>query len=271
MFLEMFVPKVIELREKWFPFASIQSFCDPNGESPSSHGMKTTAAEYLRMMEVNVVGAVNGNDAGVRDRAIQAVAGRMHRGLFLINPRCVEFTRKGEQIEPRESRLVVTAFKTGYVWNEKRMSPQNAPNIRIPRKGTRYDHTMNCVEYIVVGARIQPRVVGTGLQSAKERHGRQQQALAARARALILERGASVDDPRFAQWESDLIRIFSRERAKERIEQLTARERIRALRRAQRDDGESFRWDRGQGHRRGGYIRNSTRTSSPYSASRQVG
>ena len=254
MFLEQFVPYVLDLRKEWFEYSRIISYCDPNGVSPSSHGMKTTAAEYLNSMNVHVVAAMNGNDAAVRDRSIQAIAGRMFRGRFAMNPRCREFTRKGDTIETRESRLVVSAFKAGYVWNEKRASPQNAPNIRLPKKGTRYDHTMNCVEYIVVGAGIQPRVVGVALESARQRSERKQRALRDRARRFLIERGAIMDDPKVPQWERGLATIFAKEEAKARDERLNHREYARQLRAAQRDDQETFTWVRHSAQqRRGGY------------------
>jgi hypothetical protein len=81
----------------------------------------------------------------------------MFRDRFRINPRCIEFVRSRRGVERRESRLILEAIRTGYVWSDKKAAPQNAPNIRPPQKGTRYDHTMNCMEYIVVGAHVPAR------------------------------------------------------------------------------------------------------------------
>jgi hypothetical protein len=65
MFLEQFTPFVLEVRDVWFPLATeIHTYCDPNGDSPSSHGMKVTAAEYLRSQGIAAAGAPTGNDPG---------------------------------------------------------------------------------------------------------------------------------------------------------------------------------------------------------------
>jgi hypothetical protein len=253
MFLEMFVPEVLKLQEEWFPGMEIRSFCDPNGESPSSHGMKMTAAEYLRSMGVMVTGAESGNEATVRDRAIQAIAGRMFRGRFAMHPRCMEFSRVGDKIETRESRLVVTAFKSGYVWNEKKASPQNAPNVRLPRKGTRYDHVANCTEYIVIGARLQSRVLGTSLETARERHARKMAKQVEAARRLLLERGVKPADPRLPGMERELAGILVRDALRAKREAVEDREAWRKVRAAQRDDKEPFRWENDRRVGRAGY------------------
>src|SRR5262249_22991776 len=146
-------------------------YCDPNGESPSSHGLQQTAVEYMRSIGVMAVGARGGNDPTVRDHAIQCISGRMFRQQFRIHPRCVECERKGGLIERRESRLVVAALQSGYVWSDKKHGGQSAPNVRIPQKGTRYDHTMNCVEYLVVGTNVPSRPTARVLDRAKAKYG----------------------------------------------------------------------------------------------------
>ena len=178
MFLEQFTPYVLEVRDLWFPLATeIHTYCDPNGDSPSSHGMKVTAAEYLRSQGIAAAGAPTGNDPVVRDRAIQTVAGHMFRDRFRINPRCVEFVRTPRGVERRESRLILEAIRTGYVWSDKKAAPQNAPNVRPPQKGTRYDHTMNCVEYIVVGAHVPARPTQEQIQREVSRYRERQKRL----------------------------------------------------------------------------------------------
>jgi hypothetical protein len=49
--------------------------------------------------------------------------------------------------------VLVQAFTTGCVWSEH-AAPDTNPNIRKPKKGTRYDDVMNAGEYIVIGQRI---------------------------------------------------------------------------------------------------------------------
>lgn len=45
------------------------------------------------------------------------------------------------------------AFEVGYIWDEHAL-PDTNPNIRKPKKGTRYDDPMNALEYVVIGQRL---------------------------------------------------------------------------------------------------------------------
>lgn len=152
MFLEDFVPYVKDYRDAWFPHALVQSWCDPSGET-GNQGIKQTAMTTLQDMDIYAVAAEKANDPAVRDKAIQTLGSLMFRRRFKLNPRCIELSRVNRKIETRESRLVVSALSVGYVWDERK-NVRSSPNIRSPKKGTRYDHTMNCLEYVVTGAKI---------------------------------------------------------------------------------------------------------------------
>jgi hypothetical protein len=100
------------------------------------------------------------NQAPVRAAAIQVIGGFMrriakdHTPAFLMHPRCIEVVKnKYGDLEERESRLMVSAFKVGYRWSELQASDAN-PNVRKPQKGTRYDDLMNSGEYVVIGMHI---------------------------------------------------------------------------------------------------------------------
>ncbi len=161
IFLEDFAPKVIEVRDRWFPVVPnlTHTWCDPNGATGTS-GSEYTAVRILQ--DYSVIAQFNGNanQTPVRGAAIQVIAGFMRRiardgsPAFLMHPRCLELVKtKYGDIEERQGKLMVSAFQVGYVWSELQPSDTN-PNVRKPQKGTRYDDLMNSGEYVVIGQRI---------------------------------------------------------------------------------------------------------------------
>ena len=157
--LEDLVPKVLEIQARWFPNARTLPWCDPTG-AKGNGGMLNTPVRLLQTCGVPARFTATANDAPVRYAAIQAVGGFMRRTAadgspaFQMNPRCIELSwnDQGELVE-RETQLMVTAFMTGYVWGESVASDLH-PNIRKPKKGTRYDDLMNALEYVVIGEGI---------------------------------------------------------------------------------------------------------------------
>lgn len=161
LFLEDFAPKVLDVRQRWFPHTpmGIWTWCDPNGATNTS-GSQHTAVSVLQEYSVPAQYDGTANQAPVRAAAIQVLAGFMRRvakdgtPAFLMHPRCVELIlNKYHDVEERESQLMVSAFRVGYVWSELAASDNN-PNVRKPKKGTRYDDLMNSGEYVVIGNKI---------------------------------------------------------------------------------------------------------------------
>jgi hypothetical protein len=165
LFLELFAPKVLEIRRRLFPHATqIRSWCDPTGVTGNG-GLQWTPIKLLHEHGIPAKPAKepdtsrDGNDAEVRSKAIQIVGGYMTKvgldGLpaFLMAPTCIELEWQGDVIAEKESRILVTAFEAGYIWDTR--APSDAhPNIRKPKKGTRYDDLMNALEYPVIGEAI---------------------------------------------------------------------------------------------------------------------
>lgn len=211
MFLEDFAPAVAEIRDEWFPFAMGLHWCDPSGET-GNQGIKQTALLTLRDHGIPALPAEKANDPVVRDKAIQTISALMWRRRFAVHPRCVEIGRAKGQLVKRETNLVVAALSSGYVWDERKTLATH-PNIRTPKKPTRYDHTMNGLEYIVIGARVP-----------------------AKPKSHELERAAARQRP-----------------ALQRLHEQLHQRRLSELRKAQRDPGESFRWNQNRTHGRGGY------------------
>lgn len=165
LFLELFAPKVIEIRQRLFPKATqVRSWCDPTGASGNG-GLEYTPISLLQQLGVPVQPAKDpdtsrdGNDAEVRYKAIQTIGGYMSKRAidgsqaFLMAPTCIELVREGDELIEKESHILVTAFEAGYIWDTKAAS-EAKPNIRKPKKGTRYDDLMNALEYPVIGERI---------------------------------------------------------------------------------------------------------------------
>jgi hypothetical protein len=216
MYLENFVPKVLEIRYRWFPQCGIPSdalaylpqfaeaethgtvdvwsWCDPSGQTNNS-GSRVTAVTSLNNFGIYPNSPSNGNAAPERYAAIQAVAGLMLRTArdngrsFRLNPRCIELRRsKNGTFTETPRDLIVDALGLAYVWDDK-APPDNNPNVRRPKKnhrGDKYSHLMNGLEYIVLGEGLVHRVNEIVRNLAKRRL---QSAGAERAHQLRLERG----------------------------------------------------------------------------------
>ncbi len=173
LFLETFAPRVLEIRQRWFPMAGdVWVWCDPTGAT-GNQGRKETAVKLLHDMQVPARWMPDANDASTRYGAIQALAGFMERAArdgspaFLMHPRTIELVRAGATIEERQTDLLLTAFEAGYIWDEHAASDAN-PNVRKPKKGTRYDDLMNALEYLVIGEQIR-KPVGQEMWAADKR------------------------------------------------------------------------------------------------------
>lgn len=165
IYLESFAPRVLAIRRRLFPHATeIRSWCDPTGVT-GNHGLEYTAVSVLQQLGVQGQPAKDpessrdANDAEVRDKAIQTIAGYMLRtatdGLpaFQVCPGAIELVRRDGAVIEEASDVLVTAFEAGYVWSERAPS-DDKPNVQRPQKGTPYDDLMNALEYIVIGERI---------------------------------------------------------------------------------------------------------------------
>lgn len=160
MFIETFAPKVLQIRQRWFPqqTSHIQSWCDPAGAT-NNNGTLHTAVRTLQDLGIPVRYTPTANDPDVRYAAIQVLSGYMERlsrdgsPAFQMHPRTIELVKDGAQIVERETQLLAQAFEVGYIWDDKALSDAH-PNIRKPKKGTRYDDLMNAGEYVITGENL---------------------------------------------------------------------------------------------------------------------
>lgn len=165
LFLELFAPKVLEIRNRLFPHCKeFRSWCDPTGATGNG-GLQFTPVQLLHDLGIPArpckasEGGKDGNDAEVRYKAIQTIAGYMlkvgtdGKPAFRLAPLCLELKREGSELLEQSSSILVTSFEAGYIWDTKAAS-EDKPNIRKPKKGTRYDDLMNAFEYGVIGEGI---------------------------------------------------------------------------------------------------------------------
>ena len=161
IFLEQFAPRVMDIRGRLFPgipHTEFWTWCDPTGAT-GNQGMEHTAIRHLQGLDIAARYDPSSNQAHVRYGAIQVIAGYLIRvaqdgspALQMV-PHITELVRESGEFVERKSDLHIAAFQTGYVWDDH-APPQGQPNVRRPKKGTRYDDFMNCSEYIVIGERI---------------------------------------------------------------------------------------------------------------------
>lgn len=180
MFLETFAPAVIAIRKRWFPHQAnnVHAWCDPAGATGNG-GTLHTPVRYLEALGVPVRYEQKANNPDVRYAAVQVLAGFMERlskdgaPAFQMHPQCIELTKDGANVRESASDILTTAFEVGYIWDDKSHSDAH-PNIRKPKKGTRFDDLMNAAEYIVTGENL-----SVPLQ-AEMLHAEQRRAIAAR-------------------------------------------------------------------------------------------
>lgn len=165
VFLELFAPKVLEIRKELFgDEITVRSWCDPTGATGNG-GLSFTPVSLLHELGVpaspakSSTGNKDGNDPEVRDKTIQTIASYMHRlcvngtQAFELSPTCYELEMVDGVWQVKESNLLVAAFEVGYIWSKGALSDAH-PNLRKPQKGTRFDDLMNAFEYIVTGEQI---------------------------------------------------------------------------------------------------------------------
>lgn len=161
VFLETFAARVLQIRGRLFPGLPDTEFvtwCDPTGAT-GNQGMQHTAHRHLVGLGVSARFTPTSNQAHVRYAAIQVIAGYLERvakdgsPAFQMVPAITELQWEGGFLAERPSELHIAAFQTGYVWDE-RASPEGLPNVRKPKKGTRYDDLMNTGEYVIIGEQI---------------------------------------------------------------------------------------------------------------------
>jgi hypothetical protein len=161
IFLEDFVPIVLEHRARWFPEArEVRSCCDPAGAHNNSQGVRENGVAVLRRMGVVVRYREDSNAPDVRLAMVERMAGLMRRrtasgaeAFRVSKDRWVRVSSEG--VVPWT--FLADGFEAGYVWDEHLVSVGNKA-IRRPKKDGWYEHGQNCAEYLELNFRA---AVGT--------------------------------------------------------------------------------------------------------------
>ncbi|HKA40261.1 MAG TPA: phage terminase large subunit [Burkholderiales bacterium] len=154
LFLDDFMRTVTRYRGEWFGDVKVlKTCCDPAGTHASSQGLRQTAIELLRTHypRGHAIRTVdNSNAPDVRLAMIEELAATMRRRTstgeaFGIDDArwLVVSSRRGVVAE----KILADGAEAGYVWSPHSVSVNHKPT-RQPLKDDKYDHAMNCLEYL---------------------------------------------------------------------------------------------------------------------------
>jgi hypothetical protein len=209
--------------------------CDPAGDIPNSQGSQT-GVTLLRSFGVHPIVKDNANHPPIKAAAIEVVVGYRSRSMpdgapcFLMNPR---FVIVGGDA-PVDRPVLKDAFAAGYVYDNKRnYIGTTYPHLRPPKKDGFYEHRADSFLYNVTAFAPADAAALAGVvrNPSAEREARK-----------ILARAGRLDAA-----EADVSKM-AQELIDARVKQELAKRETRALRIAQRDPGESFRWTTGRSH-----------------------
>lgn len=229
--LEQFAPLVEEYRGLWFPGLAahmLQQTCDPAGDVSNSQGTQT-GVTLLQTFGVYPYVVDNANYPPVKAAAIEVTVGYLSRSLpdgspcFLMNPRFVIVSAD----ERTERPILKNAFAAGYVYDSKRnYIGTTYPHLRPPKKDGFYEHPADSFLYSVTAFAPQDAAALAGLvrNPVAERQAR---------KALELAGFPDASDVDITKMATQVLQS--------RVQNQQEKAALKALRRAQRDDGEPFR------------------------------
>lgn len=154
IFLEDFVPLVIQQRAQWFgtPY-DIQACCDPAGANKNSLGSSVTGVKALQELLGYAPRSVStSNTPEIRSVAIQTLASYMRRRAikggeaFQIDQ---THWRVIGQDQARTDAFGPDGFEAGYVWDDRVVRTAGGKPIQVPKKDGYYDHCQNDCEYLI--------------------------------------------------------------------------------------------------------------------------
>jgi hypothetical protein len=150
LFLEDFVPILLQYRAQWFPNAlEVLTTCDPAGSHDNSQGIAKNGVEVLKDHGLAPVYDENANHPAIRGAMVERLAGYMRKrtpqgeafGVNTANWVLVS----ADTIRPW--KFLTDGFEAGYVWDEHMVSV-GSKQMRKPKKDGWYEHGQNCAEYL---------------------------------------------------------------------------------------------------------------------------
>jgi len=161
MYLEDFLPIVLEHRSRWFPNpVEVRSCCDPAGASDNSHGVRDNGIRVLKDYGIVPRYVPNSNAPDVRLAMIERMAGLMRRrtgsGREAVRVDDSRWVRVSKD-DVTTWRFLADGFEAGYVWDEHMVSV-GSKQVRKPKKDGWYEHGQNCAEYLELNFGHKPEV-----------------------------------------------------------------------------------------------------------------
>jgi len=148
LFIEDFAPMLLQFRAQWFPEAKeVWTCCDPAGSHQNSQGVSRNGVRVLADHGIYARWHQAANMPEVRSYAVEHIGGYMRRGKFRCDP--LKWFVVGQQQATRGT-FAVDAFEAGYVWDERIRRTSGGKGIVMPLKDGYFEHSMNCLEYLVV-------------------------------------------------------------------------------------------------------------------------
>ena len=257
--LEKFAPEVIKLRGEWFPSldpSMLMWTADPAGAARNSQGSRS-GVSILEDFGIYPRLLPDMNTPPRQDYAIQTISGYLERAwydgspVFAVDPnRFLIVDKHGDR---HADSMLVDGFEVGFVWDDDRTYGNTSyPHVRPWKRDKVFEHPFVTLLYSVLAFAPPDAAEQAGVL----RNSRAIERATEELRAVVTndpQTGArrSLTDTEIA----DALHGRERRRIIEaRIENKREKEEWRAVRRAQRDEGETFRWDR-RPESRGGYRR----------------
>lgn len=150
LFLEDFVPILLQYRANWFPNAlSVQTTCDPAGSHDNSQGISKNGVSVLKDYGLNPVYEENANAPSIRLAMVERLGKYMRRRTAQGEAFGINDTNwvlaSADVVKPW--KFLTDGFEAGYVWDEHMISV-GSKQMRRPKKDGWYEHGQNCAEYL---------------------------------------------------------------------------------------------------------------------------
>ena len=154
VYLEDFLPIVLNYRALWFPAAStVLTCCDPAGAHSSSQGIKGSGVGVLRDHGFRPVWQDGANRPSVRVTLMERIAGQMRRRTpmgeaYQVNSDPARWLRvMGDGSPAATWHFLADGDEAGYVWDEHMVS-EGSKQYRRAKKDGWYEHGQNAREYL---------------------------------------------------------------------------------------------------------------------------
>ena len=184
LYLEDFLPLVLQWRARWFPNpCEVRTCCDPAGASDNSQGTKDNGVGILKTHGFSPQWRKNANAPDVRLAMVERTAGLMRRRTagggecFVVATDDRWLRLSAEQVV--KDRFLADGYEAGYVWDAHLVSVGNK-QLRKPKKDGWFEHGQNCAEYLEL-------TFGSDPAPPKRRERRPQQT----RRELFMGRGGT--------------------------------------------------------------------------------